>query len=595
MDEIQAKPILRVGKLKRTGRHSLAACGGHLARTTETPNADSSRTHLNEWLVGDADIAGAVQSKLERARITRVRTDATLANDVMLSVSPHWFRPDSPDAAGTWDAKRLAVFKREASAFLREQFGNRLVAAVLHLDESTPHIQAIVVPIMKRKDDKPGWRLSGKDMFNQAALTRLQSAWEARLAPHGVGPRQQGSRARHTTLRQYYAALAATPAIPDLAPSPPPLKPFLETPGASQKRMEGWVAMEVAKTRQRLQPLAAAAAKGVLYEAERRAGDFLRSELTQQLAISDRLRSDLAALVEKRELDKAEVARLRGVPVNQVAATLGWTGDMGRKENSIDLLKRVGGLDYRDAVAWLASTFGTDAAAAASAEATRSALEQTPPLPVLTKQDKVKAHAIGQQLDALAAPLYRITLMRDTPSGRVGQNLGKGSESQPEKFWNRNEILTMVPKLSAANARGANVFVTPIDDSVHHALIDDLKPHDLEAFQRLGYAPSLVLETSPDNHQAVVKIATSAAPRAAVNEWFKAINRELGDEKITGLIHPMRLAGFQNRKPKYCSEEGDFPFVRVVQATARLCERARVVVVEMAAEISLLRSRVTRR
>jgi hypothetical protein len=574
--------------MKRNGARTPQSVSGHLARTRMTPNADPRRTKLNEWLVGGPDIAAAINSKLARARITRLRSDATIANDVLLSVSPSWFRPDAPDAAGTWDAKRLATFKREALSFLREQFGGRLVAAVLHLDESTPHLQAVVVPLHQKPDG--GFRLSGKDLFNPTRLTALQDAWEARMGAHGVGPRVKGSKARHTTLRAYYSALAASPDLPDLSPSPPPPGRLREGRTARNERIQRWQEGEARKTRKRLQPVAAAAAKGALYEAERRAGDFLRSALSQERSIAARLRADLASSAERRQIDRAEVARLRGVPVNQVAAALGWAGEIPRRENAIDLVKRLGGLEYSQAVAWLHNAFGADAAAAAAADATRAALADSPPAHVLTKAEQIKARAITQQLDALAAPAYRITLMKEIDGKKVGQNLGKQAEGKPEQFWYRNEIIGLIPRLTAENARGGNVYVTPIDTTTHHALVDDLRADDLAALKRAGYNPALVIETSPGNHQAVVKVARADVDERAVNEWFKSINRELGDERITGLVHPMRLAGFQNRKPKYESG-GHFPFVRVVEATARFCERARAVITAMADELARISPR----
>ena len=234
---MSAAPIFRVGKMKRNGARTPQSVSGHLARTRMTPNADPRRTKLNEWLVGGPDIAAAINSKLARARITRLRSDATIANDVLLSVSPSWFRPDAPDAAGTWDAKRLATFKREALSFLREQFGGRLVAAVLHLDESTPHLQAVVVPLHQKPDG--GFRLSGKDLFNPTRLTALQDAWEARMGAHGVGPRVKGSKARHTTLRAYYSALAASPDLPPLAASWRAVQPAMSGYSAGRRVKPG--------------------------------------------------------------------------------------------------------------------------------------------------------------------------------------------------------------------------------------------------------------------------------------------------------------------------------------------------------------------
>ena len=180
---------------------------GHLARSRPTPNADAQRTPSNKWIVGqkDMDLSAAIDAVHQRYGVTP-RADSTVANDVLLTISPDFFR-DDPNAHGTWREDRLKVFEAEATALLRKTFGSRLVAAVLHLDEATPHIQAVVVPVLPHKTEKGAYRLSGKDMFGPGALHALQQSWEDRLTPHGVSPRQIGSKARHVTLREYYGAV----------------------------------------------------------------------------------------------------------------------------------------------------------------------------------------------------------------------------------------------------------------------------------------------------------------------------------------------------------------------------------------------------
>lgn len=574
---VESKPILRVGKIKRDGRSTPQSVGAHLARTRPTYNADPERTRENVWLEGGPDLTERINGVLGRAGIDRaqLRRDATLANDVLLTVSPQWFRPDAPEAAGTYDPARLATFRAEAEAFLRERFGKRLVAAVLHVDEATPHVQAIVVPVMKRREG-PGFRLSGKDMFNPRSLSALQQAWEDRLRPHGVGPRLQGSTARHNTLKRYYSAVEAAPEVPPIIPSPPPPGPFLERSSARQERIEAWQGDQAEKARRKLKPLAAAAAKGALYEAERRANDSLRGALVDERAAAERLRHDLARLESQAALDKAELARLRALPLNQVAAALGYSGELGGRENAIDLVKRLGGLDFAQATTWLHHAFGPDAAAAA----VRERLESTPPPPVQTQAERVKALHIKQQLGALGAPGYRLTIMRTVDGEQVGQNLGKNPDGGTERLYSAEDVLSMIPTLTMHNARGGNVFITPIDPHARHVLVDDLKADDLAALRGRGYDPAVVVETSPGNNQAVVKV-DRRLDEHATNEWFKQVNRELGDGSITGLTHPFRLAGFQNRKARYEQEGGHYPFVKLVEASGRFCARAHAVIQAM--------------
>ena len=576
-----AKPILRVGKVHATGRSTPASVQGHLARSRPTPNADPGRSASNVWLVGSADqnLDADIASVMRKAGVdpARLRKDAVLANDILLSISPEWFRPGDPEAHGTWDEARLAAFKTEAQAMLTRTFGARVVSAVLHLDEATPHVQAVIVPIMRRKTGD-GFRLSGRDAFNPERLTVLQQDWEDRMRPHGVGPRTRGSRATHTTLREFYGALGAfqeTEGRVSLEVAEPPSRSLLEPLAAHRARVGEWRKTEAKRLRDELRPLEVEASRGRLYDAERRRTTELRGDLATAAQDLGNARLQAVDAQEALVLAKDQIARLRATPINGVAAALGYGGEVRPKENAIDLVKRVGGLDYAQALAWLAQQCGPETAATAAREAALpAALAALDAEPVLTKADRVRTRLVERQLDALAAPGYRLTVMRDRDGKRIGRNLGKGKEGEPERILTRDEVVRLVPRLSAENGAGWNIFLTPLDPAVHHVLVDDLTAVGLAELHSRGYAPAAVLETSPGSHQAIVKIPVTAAPKADVNNWFKDVNRDLGDPKITGLVHPMRLAGYQNRKAKHEQPDGHFPFVKLVAAVNRLCNRA---------------------
>jgi hypothetical protein len=534
---------------------------------------------MNRWLVGGPgdDLSAGINAVMQKAGIDslRIRKDAVLANDILLSVSPEWFRPEAPEAHGTWDNARLKTFEAEARDMLKRTFGARVVSAVLHLDEATPHIQAVVVPVMRKRGGE-GWRLSSKDMFDPERLTALQQSWEDRLQPHGVGPRQKGRRATHTTLKEFYGSLEAFKAEDprlNVRVSEPPPKSLLEAPATHRAKVDTWRKAEAKRLRDDLRPLAVEASRGRLYEAERRRTTELRGDLADAAKDLQGTRLALVATDAKLAIAKEQIQRLRATPINAVAATLGYSGQIQPKENAIDLVRRVGEMDYSNAIAWLAQRFSVEAAAAAVRENAITKLEASPLANVATKAEKTKAKLIGQQLDALAAPSYRVTVMINKEDKKIGINIGK-QKDKVEKLFTKAEIIGLIPRLTRENARGGNVFITPIDDAVHHVLVDDLSASSLATLKTRGYAPAVTLETSPGNHQAIIKVPVSAGPKEAANEWFKDLNRDLGDQKITGLIHPFRLAGFENRKEKHQAPDGRFPFVHLVEAANRLCSRA---------------------
>lgn len=585
------KPILRVGKLKTMGAKSLDAADGHLSRSRPTDNADPARTVNNRWLVGAPDtLKSRVHAVLEKAGIdrTKLRPNTTIANDILLTVSPAFFRPDDPDEYGAYDPAKVTVFQEAAMAFLRSHFGPRIAAVVVHLDEASPHIQAVIVPVMKREDGTN--KLSGKDCFNQFRLRKLQAAWQSAMEPYGVGPREERSTATHKTVKSYYGALQAAPEVPEpLPPSPPPMMALM--PGGGDL-LATWQAKEVAKAKKRQKPLAAAAAKGMLYEAERNAGEAAREYIHEQEKRLGAMREELEKAQDQVALTKDQIAVLRGVPVTEVAAVLGYMGELGKRENSIDLVKRVGGFSFEEATRWLSTAFGPAAAGAATAQHIA-----TVPIPVnqspLTPADQAKARVITQQLDALGASSYRITAMFQHEDGtKHGKNLCKNraAPDEPERLWSKAEVLARIPQMTAENARGGNVYVTPVDPAVYHALLDDLDEAGVAKLKADGYRPTLVTETSPGNHQAVLTVPRSLGYNP-VNEWFKALNRNRGDEKIVGLEHSMRLAGFQNRKAKYEQDGGRYPFVRIIEATRGLCAHARAVITGMGRQMRGVSSR----
>jgi hypothetical protein len=551
---------------------------------------------MNRRLIGDdLPFAQGIDRVMSRAGIdpTNRRKDATIANDILLSVSPEWFRPDDPSAIGTWDEDRLRVFVAEAEAWAKKTFGPRIVSMDLHLDEATPHIHLVVVPIMPgavADDGRKTWRLSGKDMFDPEALKALQQTWEDRLRPHGVGPRLKGSRARHTTLKEYYGSLDAAAQIDRRKgvsiQSDPPAKGLFEPEEKHRARLEAWKKDEAKRMRKELEPMAREASRGRLFENERLAASSLRGVVAEQTEELIARSKRIEAVTADRDVTREEAARLRSTPLNEVAAELGFDGEIGPKENAIDLVKRVGEVDYKTAVAWLAQRFGAEAAAAAVRDETLPKVEALVAAePVWTKAEATKRQLVQRQLQALSAPAYRVTIMDERRGKSIGANAGKDYLGQD--LLSPEQVLALIPTLARRNGQGGNIYVTPVEPGFHFALVDDLDGPGLASLRSRGYAPATVTETSPGSFQAVLKVQ---GPKDAANEWFKDLNRDLGDARITGLSHPFRLAGFENRKDKHQTPEGRFPWVKLHEAVNRLCSRSMAVVAAYAARLGVERS-----
>ena len=243
-----ALAILRVEKLKSFG--NVGGSEAHTARLQDTPNADPQKKETNIRLIGnpeDPSLEELVRAKIEKetkhtlktengsrkrrlsednpnSKKIRLRPDAVLCSEIFLSASPEYFRPNDPSIAGEWDEQRMWDFANASTKWLLENYGDKCVRAELHLDEATPHIHAYIVPI----NDKTK-QLSHKAMFGgngnegKIKLSKLQDSYASALAPLGIERGVKGSKATHTKVKKYYAAVNSNPLFVELdrlAPQP---------------------------------------------------------------------------------------------------------------------------------------------------------------------------------------------------------------------------------------------------------------------------------------------------------------------------------------------------------------------------------------
>ena len=187
-----AYAILRVQKLKsEVGiRRSLK----HAFREQETPNADTKRTPENTH-IGAPSSAESLREVRAR-RPEKVRKNAVLAVEYLVTASPEVMKAKTREAQDAYFSDALTWLKARHGA-------ENVVYAGIHRDETTPHMYAYVVP----KD--PSGKLNCRHFLGGAkALSDMQTDFAL-----AVGKRHQlergikGSKARHTTVKQYYAAL----------------------------------------------------------------------------------------------------------------------------------------------------------------------------------------------------------------------------------------------------------------------------------------------------------------------------------------------------------------------------------------------------
>lgn len=188
--------ILRVGKIKMG---NVSAVAFHNLRLRETFNADPSKKDQNKILVGSKDLKGDLKNHLAKNGIEKFRKDAVVLAEVLLTASPEFFK----------DATKMEIedWERANVNFLKEKYGEDLLQAVIHYDETTPHLHAMICPIVR---DTNGPRLCMKDhkhLSGKHNLTRLQSAYARDMDHFGLERGQRKSNVHHQDIKSFYGIL----------------------------------------------------------------------------------------------------------------------------------------------------------------------------------------------------------------------------------------------------------------------------------------------------------------------------------------------------------------------------------------------------
>jgi len=176
---------------------------------------------------------------------------------------------------------------------------------------------------------------------------------------------------------------------------------------------------------------------------------------------------------------------------------------------------------------------------------------------------------------AVNADRYRVTCIKmDEDGGKKAFILDK--KGGMSRGFTPEELEAHIPEMLRFQKRGENIYYTPLSDDRHHILIDDMSRDSLKRLQEDGFRPAVVLESSPGNYQCLLTIPKLGTDfdRDVGNRITERLNREYGDKKLCGCIHPHRAPGFENRKPKHRREDGSYPQVRLLFAERRECGKA---------------------
>ncbi len=419
--------VMRIAKLKTMGE--VGALGQHNERTRETRNADAGRLGDNERLAGTGDWCADVEARLAVARYRR--PDAVLCLEHVLTASKEFF------ADG--DSARLVAWRDAALAWLRDTYGaENVVAAVLHRDEITPHIQAVVVPIDERE------HLNAKNWTGGAKkLSALQDSYARAMRDLGLERGVRGSVADHQTVKEFYAK------IEEPTPAPEIVKRdiTIERPGRLTRDLEGWAMEQREKVVERITPVVdAALVKAQHYEGQAAKAEanivVLQGQVREIARERDTLREDYKALAAQvRAIDLPSVIERLGGQVDRHNAHkwrldgehISITGERfynhDRQQGgggAIDLVMHAAGYDYRAAVAYLRDTHGAEAAiTAATWHSARAGQQQAQE--IVERAERPPFHAPAPDEARWLAVRHYLVEQRQLPAARIDDLHARGT------------------------------------------------------------------------------------------------------------------------------------------------------------------------
>lgn len=182
--------ILRHAKIKAP-LMGAAVAHNHRTSSVEKVNIDASQTPLNQVLKAEGTVAERLATKL-KTLTTKVRKDAVVAVELVLSASPEWFDGLATDRKALHGHPKFREWVKASIAWARGEFGKNILDVSLHMDESSPHMHILAVPLTK------DGRLCAKEVLARTELIRRQDGYSKAMEGFGLS---RGDPAKETKRR----------------------------------------------------------------------------------------------------------------------------------------------------------------------------------------------------------------------------------------------------------------------------------------------------------------------------------------------------------------------------------------------------------
>lgn len=147
--------------------------------------------------------------------------------------------------------------------------------------------------------------------------------------------------------------------------------------------------------------------------------------------------------------------------------------------------------------------------------------------------------AVRRQMQGMNCQEYEVGI-RDNTTGKM-----------MSRQWKTEQVLQSVSFLKSMNFKGNDIYIRPLT-SEGLLLVDDLGLGTLEKMDADGFNPAAIIQTSPMNYQAWVRIHQNELNTELATTAARILAEKYGaDKNSADWRHYGRLAGFTNLKPIY--------------------------------------------
>lgn len=184
--------ILRHGKISSTSR-GVAIAHNHRLGNIDQVNIDKGMKHLNRCFMGEG-LADRIDALLPK----KIRKDAVVSVELLLTSGPEFFDAIEKDRTKLSKNPKFLDWVKKTMDWAKAEFGNTLVDFSLHMDESTPHIHAMAVPLT------PDGRLCAKEVMGRKAMQDRQTGYAKAMEIFGLkrGDPASETKRRHIGLKE---------------------------------------------------------------------------------------------------------------------------------------------------------------------------------------------------------------------------------------------------------------------------------------------------------------------------------------------------------------------------------------------------------